>query len=620
MLAVKMVPVAFVIYALDQLRKSDGLYPKLGFRANVAVIAFYAGVCGFIAAYMALEFTDIRITRLGTWNTLDLLVGGLGFLLVMEYARKRHFPLFIVNWLLILYVLYGRFIPGLFWHPGMSWKRVLTAMSLEISTGIYSRLPQLALTLIGAFILVLSLLRGFGCISSLLKGTLRLGTKSPFVIPQTAVIGSMMVASVSGSGAANAATTGSATIPMMIQAGFSRLRAATIETAASIGGQLMPPVMGIAAFLMADFLGRSYFDVVARGFAPAFVYYIGVGFAVYLVTARELRRRRGKGLTEIGAQPSALDGYDKLNLLVYGLIIAALLFLMGAKRWPAMSAARTTFIGAGIFLSAVHIFRHFHKGLHKAGAGQLRNFIKPFLEFLETFSSMTADLTLLLAVLSILTAAFTITGVPTKVGTLLMNVAGKNLALLAIIALFFGYLTGLGLPPAPTYIVTAVVIVPPMVRAGISPWVAHFYAFFLGVFSELSPPTSVTAAVASRIANSSFNRTMIAAMGICAPLIVLMGVIFVRPALVVTPGLAQVLTMLLVIVGTLGVISGLYGTFSTRRTIDLAIRIFVFLLGLIVLFLPNVFLSGILAAPLAALVLLGARRAHRAINFLGNSM
>jgi hypothetical protein len=129
-------------------------------------------------------------------------------------------------------------LPGLFGHPGLTWSRVITSMSVEMTTGVFSQLPQLALILIGSFMLVLSLLQAFGCIDSLLKVASRIAGLSPQALPQAAVVGSLSEAAVSRSTAAKAITTGSATIPAMIGSGMPRVTAAAIETAASLGGQL----------------------------------------------------------------------------------------------------------------------------------------------------------------------------------------------------------------------------------------------------------------------------------------------------------------------------------------------------------------------------------------------
>src|SRR5690554_5258136 len=251
--------------------------------------------------------------------------------LILEYTRRHYFVLFVINLLLILYTVYGYVVPGLFNHPGMPWGRVVSSVSVEMSTGIFERLPQLGLTLIGSFILVLAVLRAFGCIDSILHGSSRLAAQSPTMLPQAVVVGSLAVAAVSGSGAANAATTGSATIPALVRAGFPRVTAAAVETASSLGGQLMPPLMGIAAFLMAEYLRVSYFDVVARGFAPAFVYFIGVAFAVYLLALRFQHRTL---VDKVGP----LRHLDRFNIAAYALAVVGLVYFMGVERRAAMSA------------------------------------------------------------------------------------------------------------------------------------------------------------------------------------------------------------------------------------------------------------------------------------------
>src|SRR5215831_15412416 len=282
LLAMTMVPVTFVLFTLQGLRNNE-LYPRLAPPARYAIAAAYCGFSLYCAWYMNANYVALGEERAGMWNTADLIVGGVMTLLVIEYSRKRHVPLFILNILLVLYAVYGYWVPGMFYHAGLSWHRVITASSVEMATGIFSRLPQIALTVIGSFLLVLSLLRGYGCVDSLLRATKRVAIRSPHAIPQSAVVGSMAIGTVSGSGAANSITVGSATIPAMINAGLPPPTAAAIETASSMGGQLMPPVMGIAAFLMAEFLGVDYFDVVARGWVPALIYYGTVAVSVYLL-------------------------------------------------------------------------------------------------------------------------------------------------------------------------------------------------------------------------------------------------------------------------------------------------------------------------------------------------
>ena len=228
LLAMTLVPITFVLFVLNLLREND-LYPRLPWSANCVIGAVYAAVAVYVSYYMHTEYYDLGTSRAGSWAPYDLFVGGLMTVLVMEYARKRHMPLFVLNIILILYAVYGYLMPGMFYHAGLSWWRVGTAMSVETTTGIFSNLPQIALTIVGAFLLVLAALSAFGCIELLLRATKRVAARSAHALPQSAVVGSMCVGTVSGSGAANAITIGSATIPAMIGAGMPRATAAAIE-------------------------------------------------------------------------------------------------------------------------------------------------------------------------------------------------------------------------------------------------------------------------------------------------------------------------------------------------------------------------------------------------------
>jgi TRAP transporter 4TM/12TM fusion protein len=590
LIAVTLVPVTFILFCLGELR-SNNLYPRLGPAGNYIISGVYIGICIAITLYLNREFMDIRTVRAGVWSKTDLLIGGLMFVLVMEYARKRHFPLFVINLLLIAYTVYGSIVPGLFWHPGLSWTRVVSAMSVEMTTGVFSHLPQLALTLIGSFILLLSVLRAFGCVDSIINAASQLATKSTRALPQAAVLGSLGVAAISGSGAANAATTGSATIPSMIGSGLPRVQAAAIETAASLGGQLMPPIMGITAFIMAEFLGRSYWDVVARGYAPALIYFAGVSVGVYLVSVRYQTTRGSVSIS----RPTLLD---RINLIVYAAVILGLVILMGVMRLPAMIAALRVFVVAGIAVSVIF----FAVTYRAQGSWNFRELAAPFQRFIEQFAVVTADLTLLLATLSIMTGVFVITGIPTKVGFLLMEAAGLHLGAMALVAFFFAALVGTGLPPAPTYILTALVIAPAMIKVGVNPWVVHFYAFFLAVWGELTPPTSVVAAVTAKIADASFMGTLFSGLKLCVSLFVLMAGVFTRPELVIEPGVAQLGAVALLLAATVGITFSIHAKYSRKKLPDALARIGLVCLSLLVIFHPNTILASVAIVPIGILV------------------
>jgi TRAP transporter 4TM/12TM fusion protein len=574
LLAITLVPVTFILFTLDELGKNE-FYPRLPAIANYVIATAYVVISIAVAVYMQVEYEEIGTVRAGSWNRTDLTMGAVMAALIMEYTRKRHMPLFVLNVLLILYAVYGSVVPGMFFHPGLTWERIASAMSVETSTGVFSNLPQLALTLIGSFILVLAALRAFGCVDSILKASKQIAVRSPHALPQSAVLGSMAVGTVSGSGAANAITVGSATIPAMIGAGMPRSVAAAIETASSLGGQLMPPVMGIAAFLMAEFLGRSYFDVVARGYAPAIIYYVGVSVSVYLLSTR-YRARLGTVVVD------AMRWTDWMNIAAFVGVVGGLIAVMAVMHLAPMFAALYVFLAVGGALVTAHLV-----AIARAPGRSWRDLIAPFGRFVDHFANMTADLTLLLATLSIMTGALVITGVPTKIGALLIAAAGVNLAALVIVAFFFGALLGTGLPPAPTYIITALVIAPAIIKVGVDPWVVHFFAFFLAVWGEVTPPTSISAAVTSKIAEASFMQTLFHAITICVSLFVLMAGVFTRPELVLEPGVAQIGAMLLILTATIGITFSIQARFSDRRVIDVPLRLALAAAALVVLLHPD---------------------------------
>jgi TRAP transporter 4TM/12TM fusion protein len=600
-LAMTMVPLTFGLFTLQALRNNE-FYPKLPVSANYVIALAYCLFSIYCSYYMNTNYQALGEERNGFYNTQDIVTGAVMALLIIEYARKRHMPLFILNVIIILYAVYGYLVPGMFYHAGLTWHRVFAAASVEMETGIFARLPQLALTLIGSFLLVLSLLRGFGCIETLMRATKRVAIRSHHAIPQSAVIGSMAIGTVSGSGSANSITVGSATIPAMIQAGLPPATAAAIENASSMGGQLMPPVMGIAAFLMAEFLGVDYFDVVARGWVPALIYYITVAVSVYLLAIHFHTRM------VIDQAAQKLTWRDVFNLGAFVATVGGLLGLMAALFLAPQFAALDMFCIVGVAMLIFHV-----AWLLGTGEWSLEEFLKPLKSFLDSFIDMIADLTLLLATLSIMAGTLVITGVPTKLGLLLVQAAGINLAAMVGMGFLFGVILGTGLPPAPVYILVAIVIAPPFMQAGVNPWVVHFFAFFVAVFGELTPPTSITAAITSKIANASFYVTLWRSVQICMSLFTLMAGIFVRPELVIEPGLEQLGAALLIFIPTIGLTFSIQAIFTARSAIDVPTRLVLAALSLFTLLYPDEKVAALTAVPVCLLVgywLLKCRHDH----------
>jgi TRAP-type uncharacterized transport system fused permease subunit len=180
--------------------------------------------------------------------------------------------------------------------------------------------------------------------------------------------------------------------------------------------------------------------------------------------------------------------------------------------------------------------------------------------------------------------------------------AGINVMAMVIVAFFFGALLGTGLPPAPTYIITALVIAPPMIKVGVDPWVVHFFAFFLAVWGELTPPTSVVAAVTAKIADAPFLQTLFRGITICIALFVLMFGVFTRPELVREPGVQQIQAMLLMMASTIGFSFALQAHFAEHRATDAIVRLVLAACALFALFHPVEQTASLACIPIALFV------------------
>lgn len=575
-LVAHVLPITIVLQILFMVREGY-LYPFLPPRVNDAIIVVYVAIAAYAFWHFFREFEDIAIYRQGSYTREDFICGLLMFLLVMELSRLAHPALFWINVVLVVYTLYGNLSPlDFFWHPGTSFYRVVTSSTVEMSTGIYGIYGQIALTVIAAFLLLAAAARGFGAQSAMINVMRRLAGRSRQMVPQTAVLGSLAVGTISGSGSANAVVVGSITIPLMKRYGVPGTFAAAVETAASMGGLIMPPMMGIGAFLMSQFLGVPYWDVVARGFALALVYYVSLALAVYLLCVRLLPR------DHVEAEPVVT--YDRIKTGIFFISVLFLIFLMSYGGVGELLAALYT--SAFMFALLLAAFLYFKYALKDPEVAK-ESLVENIRLSIETHGDMTSYLTLLLATLGIMIGLFTVTGFINRMGATLLDLGAWNLMAMIFMAYIFGWLVGAGLPPTATYIIGAVIIVQPLVNLGVNPWVAHFFVFLLSVWGELSPPTSLTAAVSARIAEASFMKTMWVALKICLPITVMTFAIFTRSNMVVTTGWPQIADTLIVLIGTCALAFAMFGRFSKQTGMDVAFRLGLAALAGFVLFHPN---------------------------------
>jgi TRAP transporter 4TM/12TM fusion protein len=583
-----LVPICLILQILH-MHKNGYIYKRLPPLANHIIVVVYIAACLYILYHFFMEYEQIAIWRQGSYTREDFISGLLIFLLVMELSRVVHEELFWMNVVLVFYTIWGYLSPiDFFWHPGTSFYRVVTSSTVEFSTGIYGQYAQIALTTIAAFLLLAAAARGFDAQGAMVSFMRRIAGKSRQTIPQTAVLASSAVGMISGSGAANATVVGSFTIPLMKRYGVPGEFAGAVETAASMGGLIMPPVMAVAGFVMAEFLGVSYWSVSLRGFALAFIYYSTLSLSVYLLSVRLMPSTPIETIT--------LPIYDQLKTAIFFLGIIFLTILMGLLNYGEQLAGLYT--GAFMFGLLILLFLYF-KNVRKDPAADKDSLFANIRIMIETHAEMTSYLTLMLATLGIMVGLFTVTGFINRMGGMLLRVGEWHVVALILMAWVFGWLVGAGLPPTATYIVLAVIVVDPMRKLGIDPWIAHFFCFLLAVWGELSPPTSLAAAVSARIAEASFVKTMWEALKLCAPITFMTFAIFTRSNLVVNPGWMQISDMLLVAISCCGISCAVFGRFVRNWGSDLMWRAALALASFVVMFHPN----GAVALAMAVIVL-----------------
>jgi len=597
----RLLPIALILQILFMYQK-DFLYKWLPAIANHVLVAFYIGICVYAFVYFLYEYEDIAIYRQGSYTTQDFVVGLLMFLLVMELSRLAHATLFWVNFVLVLYTMFGHLSPlDFFWHPGTTFYRVVTSSTVEMSNGIYGIYGQIALTLIAAFLLLAAVANGFGAQSAMIRFMQRLAGRNRQMVPQAAVLGSLSIGMVSGSGSANAVVVGSITIPLMKRYGVPGYFAAATETAASMGGLIMPPMMGVGAFLMSEFLGVPYLDVVTRGFGLAFTYYISLSFAVYLICIRLLPRDP--------IEAPRVSAYEQIKTSIFFLAVLFLLAMMGGVGMGELLAALYT--ASFLFLLLLVNFLYFKYALKDPAVAE-ETFLGNVRLSIETHADMTSYLTLLLATLGIMIGLFTVTGFINRMGGMLLDLGSWSMIAMILMSFIFGWLVGMGLPPTATYIIGAVVIVGPLTKLGINPWVAHFFVFLLSVWGELSPPTSLTAAISAKIAEANFMHTMWEALRICLPITLMTFAIFSRSEMVVTPGWTQIGAVAVVTIGTCGTALAMFGRLTENKAGDLLLRSALMLVAFVALFYPDDNVSAAVAGLVLLLTIYGVSR-HRKI-------
>ena len=444
--------------------------------------------------YILLNYQQL-ILRAGTVTPTDALVGLLGIVMVLEAARRIvGLPIVIVVLCFLLYGFLGPYMPGPLAHRGLTINQMVghlfftTEGVFGIPLGVSSTFIFLFI-LFGAYLEKTGLGKFFIDIANALAGWASGGPA------KVAVISSALQGTISGSSVANVVGSGSFTIPMMKKLGYHKNFAGAVEAAASTGGQLMPPIMGAAAFLMAEFVGIPYMEVVKAAVVPAILYFLGVFLGVHF----EAKKNHLEGTPRSQLEPWGRIMKEEGHLAIPLIAIIALL----ASGYTPMKAAL-----AGIFISI--------------GSAMLRASTR--MNFYDIVDGLIKGARGALGVIIACASAGMIIGIVTKTGvglklaSALVTVAAGNFMLLLLCTMLTSLILGMGVPTTANYVITSTIAAPALIQLGVPILAAHMFVFYFGIIADITPPVALAAYAGSAISGGDPLKTGVNAskLGIAA--------------------------------------------------------------------------------------------------------
>lgn len=443
-------------------------------------------------------------------NSNDLVIGVILIALVVEATRAAWgLTLPIVAAVFVLYFLFGHLVEGQLHHRQFNFEYVVSYLSIGLS-GIFGTFLSISANQVFLFVV-------FGALLGVIKVNdffFEAGKVAGKVFQggpgQTAVVSSAMVGMVSGAAVANVAITGAFTIPFMKRVGYKPEFAGAIEATASTGGQLMPPVMGAAAFLMASFLGVSYAEVMLAGVIPAVLYFWGVMLGVQFLAVRN----------NIHPPKELID--FKLLMRRLPLFLIPLSVLIGMLLMQ-FSPANAAFWAILLSISLAYIGR------------DTRPQFMDLIKCLASGALIGAQIGISLAVVGLIAQTLITTGLGTKIAGLVEIISGGNLVIALIVTMVVSIVLGCGVPTSAAYTLVAIVVVPIIIKMGVEPMSAHFFAFYFAVISALTPPVALAALAGAGIAGANYFKTSLSAAKLAISGFIIPFLIVFNPALVFRP-------------------------------------------------------------------------------------
>ena len=464
----------FLLFPFRVSRVSDRL------KWNNYLIAAFAG---FVGLYITLNYTRIMEAG-GDYSTIDYIFAGLGILFTLEAARRVvGLPIVCIASAFLIYAYFGPYFPGFLTHRGYSLRRIASHMYLTTegimgiplwvsSTFIY------LFVLFGAFREKTGLGQLFIDLSNAVAGWASGGPA------KVAVVTSALEGMISGSSVANTVESGSFTIPMMKRLGYRPEFAAAVEASASTGGQIMPPIMGAAAFIMAEFLNMPYIEIAKAAAIPACLFFFGIFIEVHFEAKRS--KLRGMSRDELPRMTTVMKERGHLLLPLFIIIV-----FLGMGFTPLYAAL----MGLVVCVLAAQLRKSTRMG------------IRDILNAFAAGARGALGVAIACATAGIIIGVVTLTGLGLKLANGLVDLAGGNLLFTLFFTMITSLILGMGAPTTANYIITSTIAAPALILLKVAPLAAHMFVFYFGIIADLTPPVALAAYAGAGIAKSDPMKT-----------------------------------------------------------------------------------------------------------------
>ncbi|MCY1208125.1 TRAP transporter, 4TM/12TM fusion protein [compost metagenome] len=522
-------------------------YPAHGYRRPWQPLAWLLGLAGMATAAYQWIFEGELIQRSGELTQGDMVVGVLLIVLVFEAARRvMGIALPIICSLFLAYGLLGEYLPGDLAHRGYGFDQIVNQLSFG-TEGLYGTPTYVSATYIYLFILFGAFLEQAGMIRLFTDFAMGLFGHRSGGPAKVSVFSSALMGTITGSGVANVVTTGQFTIPLMKRFGYAPAFAGGVEATASMGSQIMPPVMGAVAFIMAETINVPYAEVAKAALIPALLYFGSVYWMVHL----EARRSQLHGLPREQC-PSAMDALRQRWFLLIPLVVLIVLLFSGRTPlysgmvglaltaivilgsaiilrasktwlriafWVALGVLCSGFfrLGIGVILLVIAALALTCFFVH-GGRGTLRTCVMALAEGARHAVPVGIACTLVGVIIGIIT----LTGVATTFAGYILDLGRDNLFLSLVLTMLTCLVLGMGIPTIPNYIITSSIAAPALLELGVPLIVSHMFVFYFGILADLTPPVALACFAAAPIAQEkglkiSFWAVRIALAGFVVP-------------------------------------------------------------------------------------------------------